>query len=270
LITRISVSDEGVGIPRKDLGKVFERFIQSGETQSKAGGTGLGLPIVKEIIQLHHGNVWAQSPPQGRDKGTAIIIEIPTIQTAVSEPGHENHDSDTTISLDRWKELLIHSEEYIKYFNPTIYNQKAPSELIQDLNTYSAELQAQNAELLDKEKEYMHLTEKFIAVFNASAVGFVVLDSKNIIIDINPGAISMLNGSKVLRPGNRFYPYPERTINEKHIIPKYLNWLDDEDDLPFEMHYQSAPDKWLRFEKESLDDDNKLLTITNITPLNSV
>jgi len=72
-----SVTDQGIGIPRDELKDVFDSFVQSTKTRSDSGGTGLGLPISKEIIELHHGDIWAESPPRGKVVGTAFIFQIP-------------------------------------------------------------------------------------------------------------------------------------------------------------------------------------------------
>ncbi|MBA3762887.1 MAG: PAS domain-containing protein [Chthoniobacterales bacterium] len=72
---RISVSDEGVGIPARDLPRVFERFYRADKARSRQlGGTGLGLSIVKHIAQLHGGSVEAASEP---GRGTTIAIVLP-------------------------------------------------------------------------------------------------------------------------------------------------------------------------------------------------
>ncbi|MDQ6939481.1 MAG: ATP-binding protein [Verrucomicrobiota bacterium] len=72
---RISVSDEGVGIPARDLPRVFERFYRADKARSRQlGGTGLGLSIVKHIAQLHGGSVDAESEP---GRGTTISIVLP-------------------------------------------------------------------------------------------------------------------------------------------------------------------------------------------------
>ncbi len=59
---------------------IFDQFVQSTKTQTKAGGTGLGLPITREIIKLHNGEVWAESPPNGKKEGSAFVLVIPVSQ----------------------------------------------------------------------------------------------------------------------------------------------------------------------------------------------
>jgi two-component system phosphate regulon sensor histidine kinase PhoR len=72
---RISVADEGLGIPEADLPRIFERFYRAEKARSRElGGTGLGLSIVKHIVQLHGGAVEAQSEP---GKGTTISVLLP-------------------------------------------------------------------------------------------------------------------------------------------------------------------------------------------------
>ncbi len=63
-----SVVDHGMGIPSEELNSVFDKFIQSSKTKTKAGGTGLGLAISKEIIAGHKGKIWAENMPDGGSK----------------------------------------------------------------------------------------------------------------------------------------------------------------------------------------------------------
>lgn len=61
---KVSVADTGIGIPFKDLPRIFERFYRVDEARTREqGGTGLGLAIVKHIVQLHGGAVSVTSEP---------------------------------------------------------------------------------------------------------------------------------------------------------------------------------------------------------------
>ena len=71
----MSISDQGLGIPKKDLENVFERFYRVDKARSRAmGGTGLGLAISKEVIREHGGNVWVESK---EGKGSTFYISLP-------------------------------------------------------------------------------------------------------------------------------------------------------------------------------------------------
>lgn len=71
----ISVSDQGMGIPRKDLPHVFDRFYRVDKARARSmGGTGLGLAISKEVIQRHGGKIWVDSI---EGKGTTFYVSLP-------------------------------------------------------------------------------------------------------------------------------------------------------------------------------------------------
>ena len=73
----LTVSDDGIGITKEDLPRIFERFYRADKARGpdKVRGTGLGLAIVKHIAQLHGGRVEAESE---LDKGTTIRVVLPT------------------------------------------------------------------------------------------------------------------------------------------------------------------------------------------------
>lgn len=71
----ISISDEGIGIHQEDLPRIWERFYQvDSSTTRRFGGTGLGLTLVKEIVEAHNGQVWVESRP---DVGTTVSFALP-------------------------------------------------------------------------------------------------------------------------------------------------------------------------------------------------
>jgi len=74
-MVEVRVTDTGVGIPEKDLSRIFERFYRVDKARSRQlGGTGLGLSIVKHIVQEHGGQVWVDSLP---GKGSTFTFTLP-------------------------------------------------------------------------------------------------------------------------------------------------------------------------------------------------
>lgn len=79
----ISISDQGVGIPKNNLHKIFERFYRVDKARARnLGGTGLGLAIAKEMVVAHEGKIWAESR---EGKGTTIFFTLPYEQEQEDE-----------------------------------------------------------------------------------------------------------------------------------------------------------------------------------------
>ena len=88
----LSISDQGLGIPKQDLPLIFDRFYRVDRARSRAqGGTGLGLAIAKEIIKQHKGFIWAKSE---YGKGSTFTIVLPYDKDAVKEEVWEDEVED--------------------------------------------------------------------------------------------------------------------------------------------------------------------------------
>ncbi len=100
----VSISDTGIGIAPEDYGAVFEQFKQvGGDTLTdKPKGTGLGLPICKEIVEHHGGRIWVESEV---GKGSTFSFALPVNKTSV--PARPLHLDDLVKQL---KEQVAHSQ----------------------------------------------------------------------------------------------------------------------------------------------------------------
>ncbi|CAN5604159.1 N/A [soil metagenome] len=95
---RISVTDEGIGIPASALPRVFERFYRADKARSREiGGTGLGLSIVKHIAQLHGGSVEAESEI-GRGSTISVLLPLGRKTDMIVSP--EPSQSDTRAAAE--------------------------------------------------------------------------------------------------------------------------------------------------------------------------
>jgi two-component system sensor histidine kinase KdpD len=72
--SRVSVHNEGSFIPLEERDRIFKRFYRSPGSEHKASGTGIGLSVVKHVVEAHHGRVWVTSGKEG----TTFFLTIPT------------------------------------------------------------------------------------------------------------------------------------------------------------------------------------------------
>ncbi len=76
----IKVKDQGIGIPKEELPKLFKKFHRVGDfSTAESQGTGLGLYITRALVELHHGRVWPDSEGQG--KGSTFTFSLPTVES---------------------------------------------------------------------------------------------------------------------------------------------------------------------------------------------
>ncbi|MCB9325724.1 MAG: tetratricopeptide repeat protein [Lewinellaceae bacterium] len=97
-IAVIRVKDTGMGIPQDQLPMIFERFFQTTNVSEMQAGSGIGLALSKELVELHNGTILVESEV---DKGTVFIIELP-VGKAVLESG----------SAQPGKNILVQTGEY--------------------------------------------------------------------------------------------------------------------------------------------------------------
>jgi PAS domain S-box-containing protein len=89
----VSVTDSGIGIPADALPLVFEMFTQVGRTRERSqGGLGIGLALVRRLVELHGGSVTAESEGPGR--GSTFTVRLPLAEpSATAAPAHGPHDA---------------------------------------------------------------------------------------------------------------------------------------------------------------------------------
>jgi signal transduction histidine kinase len=105
---RIVVSDNGRGIDAEFLPYVFDRFRQGdGNSGRKLGGLGLGLSIVKHIVELHGGTVQASSEGEGRGATFTVRLPVQAVRTC-TPPAHEGRaQAEPPIRLDGLRILMV-------------------------------------------------------------------------------------------------------------------------------------------------------------------
>jgi two-component system sensor histidine kinase KdpD len=94
----VTIEDQGRGIPRTDLERIFEKFTRLGAGDGRPAGTGLGLAIAKGVIEAMGGTVRAESPIVG-DRGTRLTIDLPAAEPGTSIPLLAEEEQDLGVAL---------------------------------------------------------------------------------------------------------------------------------------------------------------------------
>jgi len=175
---RVTVKDNGAGIPDEFRSRIFKKFAQADSTDTRRkGGTGLGLAICKEIIERLGGKVGFESRPQ---EGSSFYFELPAIDETPKMPlAHEYEGKKQTnillLTTDTpWVPRLIPSLGSVGYFVDQVSNNQEALEYL-ELRHYhavildDAMLGIQTAELLDRIFEIQEANN------NASTVPVIVI-----------------------------------------------------------------------------------------------
>ena len=95
---KITISDTGIGIPPEKHEKIFESFEQAdGSTSREYGGTGLGLAVTKQLVELHGGKIWVESEV---DKGSNFSFTLPIAGVMVNQQKSKNQSDNTKTQED--------------------------------------------------------------------------------------------------------------------------------------------------------------------------
>ncbi len=115
----VGISDTGIGIAPGDYGKVFEQFKQVGDTLTdKPKGTGLGLPICKEIVEHHGGHIWLESE---LGKGSTFYFMLPVIKT-----------DETGVRTIQFNDLLKQLKKRVEQSHPSIVKEHSTILVVDD------------------------------------------------------------------------------------------------------------------------------------------
>ncbi len=102
---KIAVEDSGIGIPQDQLQNIFNAFEQQGrQISDEYGGTGLGLTISQNLVQLMHGRIEIVSEPE---KGTTFTVNIPDVAISAFEEKYIHEEENDVIELPKGKKLLV-------------------------------------------------------------------------------------------------------------------------------------------------------------------
>lgn len=101
----VRISDSGIGIPPEMLGRVFDMFTQVGSTLDRSqGGLGIGLTLVRRLVEMHRGSVEAESP--GLGQGSTFIVRLP-ISRKKRATGETDGDAGWESSIVKRRRILV-------------------------------------------------------------------------------------------------------------------------------------------------------------------
>jgi two-component system sensor histidine kinase ChiS len=131
------ITDQGPGVPEKEIEEIFKPFIQSSITKTGAGGTGLGLSICREIIELHQGKIWAEN---NLDKGATFHFILPSSEEKQINNKRAATKQATLLIIDDEKSCLTAMEMLLGGTNYKLIKATGGYEGLELIEAYKDEL----------------------------------------------------------------------------------------------------------------------------------
>jgi CheY-like chemotaxis protein len=140
---QVDVEDTGVGISQEELERVFELFYQAPQSSDRAqGGLGLGLPIVKSLVTMHGGTVYASSAGPGQ--GSCVTVRLPLGEpAAVSEdmaPGSATQGAGNILVVDDNEDAADTCATLLRLSGYTVRVAYSPDEAIEILRQFTPQV----------------------------------------------------------------------------------------------------------------------------------
>ena len=110
----VSVEDDGIGIAKDDLPKLFQKFSQVGEGEKRPRGTGLGLAFSKELVELHHGKIFVTSEP-GKGSKFTFTLPIYTSQLNLEESFKDQIEIAKRSQQETIAQVVVDGKPFIKH-----------------------------------------------------------------------------------------------------------------------------------------------------------
>jgi CheY-like chemotaxis protein len=101
----VKVQDSGIGIPADMLSKIFEMFTQVDSAERSQGGLGIGLSLVKWLVEMHGGSVEARSDGPGR--GSELRVRLPVLVSPTAAEPHEPDCSRGAVATGQQRRILV-------------------------------------------------------------------------------------------------------------------------------------------------------------------
>lgn len=170
----VSIVDSGIGIAPEDQPKVFEKFKQVGNTLTdKPKGTGLGLPICKQIIEQHQGHIWVESE---LGQGSTFSFSLPILVASATPDISLPPDSTTNVVDEAFLIRRLKEHVSVAAFDPSISSPQPKTILVVDDDPHIRELLRQELEAEGYHVSQAHNGAEAIALASRLHPDLIILD----------------------------------------------------------------------------------------------